>query len=124
LAGCNRFLVGGTDGRLLEVDPARPDQVRVVAELGQSITELAVDNRSGLVLVGTGQVQQELPSGEWDEPKDYPVVLVDPEKGRVVGRFAGHKAIIRSVIWSEDGSQAFSSSLDGVDLRWTVLGLK
>ena len=124
LAGCNRFLVGGTDGRLLEVDTARPDQVRVVAELGQSITELAVDNRSGLVLVGTGQVQQELPSGEWDEPKDYPVVLVDPEKGRVVGRFAGHKAIIRSVIWSEDGSQAFSSSLDGVDLRWTVLGLK
>lgn len=123
LPGTNRFLVGGTDGRLLEVDPGKPGSVRVVAEVSQSITDLAVDDRSGLVLVGTGKIQSFRPSNDWEEPAEYPVILVDPAKGKVLGRFAGHKAIIRSLIWSEDGRQAFSSSLDGVDFRWTVLGL-
>lgn len=122
LPGTSRFLVGGTDGRLLEVDPAKSVPVRTLLEIGQAITELAVNADSGLVLVGTGQIKSTLPGGDWDEPGQYPLILVNPAEGKVLGRFEGHKAIIRSLAWSNDGRKAFSSSLDGVDYCWTVLG--
>ncbi len=118
-----RFLAGGTDGRLLEIDIANPGRVRVVVEIEQSITDLVVDESSGLVLIGTGKIQSLGAAGDWAEPADYPLILVDPVKGKILGRFPGHKDLIRSLVWTEDGQQVFSTSLDGQDLRWTVLGL-
>ena len=123
LPDARRFLVGGTDGKLLEIDPARPGRARVVVEIGQAITELAVNERSGLVLIGTGKIQSRESEGNWAEPADYPLILVDPVKGMILGRFSGHKDLVRSLVWAEDGQQVFSASLDGQDLRWTVLGL-
>jgi WD40 repeat protein len=123
LPDARRFLVGGTDGKLLEIDTARPGRARVVVEIGQAITELAVNERSGLVLIGTGKIQSRESEGNWAEPADYPLILVDPVKGMILGRFSGHKDLVRSLVWAEDGQQVFSASLDGQDLRWTVLGL-
>ncbi len=116
-------MAGGTDGRLLEIDIANPGRVRVVVEIEQSITDLVVDESSGLVLIGTGKIQSLGAAGDWAEPADYPLILVDPVKGKILGRFPGHKDLIRSLVWTEDGQQVFSTSLDGQDLRWTVLGL-
>lgn len=123
LPGGTRFLVGGTDGQLLEVDTAKPGQSRLVADVGQAITDLAVNEYSGLVLVGTGKIKSPGPLDGWTEPVDYPLILVDPGEGRILSRFSGHQNLIRSVVWTEDGGQVFSASLDGMDYRWTVLGL-
>lgn len=51
---------------------------------------------------------------------DGTVTLWDVERRKVIARWTGHTAIVRSVCWSADGERVLSGSYDGTVRVWDV----
>ena len=81
---------------------------------------MALHQATGLLLVGTGDIQRAEGQASWEQPDSYPVYVFDTKSGKVVNKTVHHSAKIRSVTWSQDGKKAFSSDEKGKVVEWEV----
>lgn len=116
----DKFVLGGTDGNLLVLELDMKKEKTVWLNLGQSITTMALHQATGLLLVGTGDIQRAEGQASWEQPDSYPVYVFDTKSGKVVNKTVHHSAKIRSVTWSQDGNKAYSSDENGKVVEWEV----
>jgi hypothetical protein len=120
IPGSDRFLLGGTDGKVTCLDLDMKQERQTWFDFGQSITAMAIQPESGLMIVGTGD---RLTTGEeltWEQPLNYPVYLVDTKSGKLIGQSTIHSAKIRSVAWSMNGRKAYTTDESGKFLEWAI----
>jgi hypothetical protein len=120
IPGSDRFLLGGTDGKVTCLDLDMKQERQTWFDFGQSITAMAIQPETGLMLVSTGDRLTTEEESTWEQPLNYPVYLVDTKSGKLIGKSTIHSAKIRSVAWSMDGRKAYTTDEGGKLLEWLV----
>lgn len=120
IPGSDRFLLGGMDGKLTCLNLDMKQERQLWFDLGQSITAMAIQPETGLMVVGTGDRLKTKEKLTWEQPPNYPVYLVNTKSGKLIGQSTIHSAKIRSVGWSMDGRKAYTTDESGKLLEWLV----
>ncbi|HEV3119156.1 MAG TPA: WD40 repeat domain-containing protein [Gemmataceae bacterium] len=111
------ILSGSGDGRvrLWDVEAGQPSG-EWMGHLG-AVTGVAFSANARYAVSCNGDL---FTGGQWTAAKSHDIRLWDIKNKREVGRYLGHRAEIKSVVFSTDGTQLLSGSADGTMRLWSI----